>query len=474
MSALIVTSSAPAPARGTAPSPGSVGGSAEDFAAALRDAATDAGHRPERGSDQEQPADSELAASSHPIAEEAVDPARADLPPAHLCGREGVFPAAEPADPLHADAAAAQDGPAVEPAQPLTQTRLPADGREQPAAHGRVALQAATSAAGAVDGEATTDASTPRQPEEAAVRPASAGGDAMARIVAEGAPRRPAQGPVAAQPGIAASGAIVVQDGAGAAHAAAPVAGSGRGDTSGPTASGAPSAASADPAAGALSDTGAGATTGARNGSSAAATHDPPNAQRVAESSALAPQPVASPTPVAAPNAADPAAAGSARPALLPQLAAPVIALARYPQGQHSITLTIAPENLGPVTVRAHISGSSIRLELHSPSDAGREALRVILADLRRDLSVAAPGASVDVSSRDAGSGSSPDPQGRSDPQGRFETPGRSEAQPRGDQQSRRPNDTGAAPGTTPAPAADIPPPPPAQSSAQARIDVYA
>src|SRR5690606_14552538 len=113
-------------------------------------------------------------------------------------------------------------------------------------------------------------------------------------------------------------------------------------------------------------------------------------------------------------------------------LRGPVIALARSPQGQHSITLTVSPENLGPVTVRAHIVGSSIRLELHSPSDAGRDALRVILADLRRDLSVAAPGASVDVSARD--SGSSPDPQSRPDT-GRSETQARADAQARGDQQ---------------------------------------
>lgn len=104
------------------------------------------------------------------------------------------------------------------------------------------------------------------------------------------------------------------------------------------------------------------------------------------------------PTPVAA---AAPAAVAAARPALLPQITAPVISLAQAPDGDHSLTLTVSPENLGPVTVRAHISGGAIHIELHAPNDLGREALRAILVDLRRDLAAAAPQASLLLSASD-------------------------------------------------------------------------
>ena len=163
------------------------------------------------------------------------------------------------------------------------------------------------------------------------------------------------------------------------------------------------------------------------------------------------------------------AAASAPRPVLLPQLAAPVIALARSPQGEHSITLTVTPENLGPVTVRAHISGSSIRLELHAPSDAGREALRVILTDLRRDLSAAAPGASVDLSARDATS----DAQARLDSQGRFDLHGRADEQSRGEPRGLPGTEDGTAHGAR-EPASVVPVPAPHLSSSHPRIDVYA
>lgn len=104
------------------------------------------------------------------------------------------------------------------------------------------------------------------------------------------------------------------------------------------------------------------------------------------------------PTPVAA---AAPAAAAVPRPALLPQITAPVMSLAQAPDGDHSLTLTVSPENLGPVTVRAHISGGAIHIELHAPNDLGREALRAILVDLRRDLAAAAPQASLLLSTSD-------------------------------------------------------------------------
>jgi flagellar hook-length control protein FliK len=107
------------------------------------------------------------------------------------------------------------------------------------------------------------------------------------------------------------------------------------------------------------------------------------------------------------------------RAALLPQISAPVLALARSADGDHSITVTVSPDSLGPVTVRAHIAAGAIRLELHAPSDAGREALRAILTDLRRDLAAAAPGSQL-VLSQDGSSGATAD--GRHGGGGRADT----------------------------------------------------
>jgi flagellar hook-length control protein FliK len=66
------------------------------------------------------------------------------------------------------------------------------------------------------------------------------------------------------------------------------------------------------------------------------------------------------------------------------------------------MTVQVTPENLGPVTVRAVISDGDIRIELFSASDGGREALRQILSDLRRDLAGNGLSASLDLSSKDA------------------------------------------------------------------------
>lgn len=84
------------------------------------------------------------------------------------------------------------------------------------------------------------------------------------------------------------------------------------------------------------------------------------------------------------------------------QLAQPLFSLAGARPGEHVMTVQVTPENLGPVTVRAVISADDIRIELFSPSDGGRDALRQILTDLRRDLAGGGFSASLDLSSKDA------------------------------------------------------------------------
>ncbi|QEE60187.1 flagellar hook-length control protein FliK [Salinibacterium sp. dk2585] len=68
------------------------------------------------------------------------------------------------------------------------------------------------------------------------------------------------------------------------------------------------------------------------------------------------------------------------------QLAKPIAHIRSAGAGEHVITVNVTPENLGPVTVRAHLGADGMRIELLAPSEAGREALKAILGDLRRDL----------------------------------------------------------------------------------------
>ncbi|WP_312182883.1 flagellar hook-length control protein FliK, partial [Arthrobacter sp.] len=108
-------------------------------------------------------------------------------------------------------------------------------------------------------------------------------------------------------------------------------------------------------------------------------------------------QPVPVHTVAAAPVQAPAAQAAP----LLTQVAQPLFSLSAAAPGEHVMTLSITPENLGPVTVRAHVSADGIRVELFAPNDAGREALRTILTDLRRDLSGSGLNTSLSLSAQD-------------------------------------------------------------------------
>uniref|UniRef100_UPI000B0FD0CE flagellar hook-length control protein FliK n=1 Tax=Cellulosimicrobium cellulans TaxID=1710 RepID=UPI000B0FD0CE len=78
-----------------------------------------------------------------------------------------------------------------------------------------------------------------------------------------------------------------------------------------------------------------------------------------------------------------PASPPPAAPTLHAQVSGPVFQLLDAGDGDHVLTLSVTPEHLGPVTVRAHITGGELRIELFSPHDTGREALRALVADLR-------------------------------------------------------------------------------------------
>ena len=75
-----------------------------------------------------------------------------------------------------------------------------------------------------------------------------------------------------------------------------------------------------------------------------------------------------------------------------------MVSIAQRLSGTHQLTMTVNPDSLGPVTVRAHISAAGeVRVELSGATDAGRDALRTILTDLRRDLAAVMPHATLSV-----------------------------------------------------------------------------
>jgi hypothetical protein len=89
-------------------------------------------------------------------------------------------------------------------------------------------------------------------------------------------------------------------------------------------------------------------------------------------------------------------------------LARPVFTLASAGRGEHTVTVAVNPENLGPVTVQAHISASGVRVELFAASPDGRDVLRQILPDLKRDLAGSGLNATLDLSSGGHPSGGQP------------------------------------------------------------------
>ncbi len=116
---------------------------------------------------------------------------------------------------------------------------------------------------------------------------------------------------------------------------------------------------------------------------------------------------VVSTTPTTASAAPTPSAP------LAQQLARPVFSLAQAGPGEHVVTVQVVPDTLGPVTVRAHVTAHGMHVELFAASDAGREAVRQVLPDLRRDAASAGGSTTLDLSSQN---------QPR-DPSGRDERP---------------------------------------------------
>jgi flagellar hook-length control protein FliK len=122
--------------------------------------------------------------------------------------------------------------------------------------------------------------------------------------------------------------------------------------------------------------------------------------QQGAAAPVIAPQPPAAIAPVTPTAAPAPTAAPNHTPTLDAQLARPLFTLATAGRGEHVMTVHVTPDTLGPVTVRAHVGAEGVRVELFAPTDAGRDALRAILPDLRRDFSGSGLSGSLDLSSQ--------------------------------------------------------------------------
>jgi len=134
------------------------------------------------------------------------------------------------------------------------------------------------------------------------------------------------------------------------------------------------------------------------------------------------PVPVAPAQGMPAAPAAPVSPAPAAPPApLAAQVAPTLFTLVGAKPGEHVLTINVAPDNLGPVTVRAHVTVDSLRVELFAPTDAGRDALRAIMPDLRRDLAGSGLTAQLDLSSENSASGQ--DPQKQRTPDARTRQP---------------------------------------------------
>jgi flagellar hook-length control protein FliK len=113
--------------------------------------------------------------------------------------------------------------------------------------------------------------------------------------------------------------------------------------------------------------------------------------------------------PTAATPPKTPAATSTVPAPLAGQVARPLFSLVTAGPGEHTLSISVTPDDLGPVVVRAVISSTGVRMELFAPTDLARDALRLLLPELRRDLAGGALPASLDLSSRnqpgDTGSG---------------------------------------------------------------------
>jgi flagellar hook-length control protein FliK len=65
------------------------------------------------------------------------------------------------------------------------------------------------------------------------------------------------------------------------------------------------------------------------------------------------------------------------------QVASPLIPLRHNPDGIHRLTIHLNPVGLGPISVTAEVRAGEIHIQLAGATEAGREAMRSALPELR-------------------------------------------------------------------------------------------
>jgi flagellar hook-length control protein FliK len=101
----------------------------------------------------------------------------------------------------------------------------------------------------------------------------------------------------------------------------------------------------------------------------------------------VATPPTAPPTaPTATPTAAPAAAAPTTPTTPAQQVATHIVPLRLDADGVHRLTVHLHPADLGPVSLVAEIRDGTVAMQLSGSTEAGREALRAALPDLRREL----------------------------------------------------------------------------------------
>ena len=222
---------------------------------------------------------------------------------------------------------------------------------------------------------------------------AGTGASAVPAITPAGPPEAPA-GPVAAMPAALAPAAVetgAAQDSVGEATGTA---GSGTAEGTSQAASATQGAVAAAPTKTATAETSAGVPSQPAGTNPASPAMDAAPQAAGMQTTPVTPGPAVAIQQAPAPG--QPAFTHPGR--LTPQLAGPLFTLATAAPGEHVMTLKVSPEALGPMTVRAHIDAAGVRIELFAPLDAGRDALRTILPELRRGLAESGLGAHLNLS----------------------------------------------------------------------------
>ncbi|WP_420364545.1 flagellar hook-length control protein FliK [Curtobacterium sp. L3-7] len=409
-----------------AAAPARAGSSAKDdpaagtgFAAALTAAdaaAPAAGRGPARGKDGG-PTASTTTAESGAVADATTSEPTAGQPvPSQTVPTQPVQPAPAPAD---AGALAALLGlpvaaPAAAPsaAAPSLAAAAPSlavgDGSRAPEReNGRVARDSAAALAGAalpVSGRAAqpslVEGDTPRAVHGEIARAArvspSGAGVAVGAGAAGPAPSGPAPVVAGGLPATPATGApsLVLSDTPRAAQTE-----NGRGARVSPTVTPPTAPAAPTPAAAPTTAPQHGADAIVRTQGESSLQAGP--TARTPEATFALPAPTATAPTATGPTTTAPTTAPAVQPApLAQQLARPVFTLAQAGHGDHVVTVQVVPDTLGPVTVRAHVTAQGMHVELFAASDAGRDAVRQVLPDLRRDAAATGVATTLDLSSQ--------------------------------------------------------------------------